>query len=103
MEYWTTRRIMVTGGAGFLGTWVVQKLRQRGCQSIVVPHSKDYDLHRGEDLRRALTEAAPDIVIHLAARVGGIGANGADRAGLFYANVIVGVRELHEVSRAGAS
>jgi len=84
MEYWTTRRVMVTGGAGFLGTWVVQKLRQRGCQSIFVPRSKDYDLRRGEDLRRAMTDAAPDIIIHLAARVGGIGANSAHPAEFFY-------------------
>jgi GDP-L-fucose synthase len=63
---------------------MVQKLRQRGCQSIFVPRSKDYDLRRGEDLRRAMTDAAPDIIIHLAARVGGIGANSAHPAEFFY-------------------
>ena len=103
MEYWTTRRVMVTGGAGFLGTWVVQKLRQRGCQSIVVPRSKDYDLRRGEDMRRVLTDAAPDIVIHLAARVGGIGANRAHPAEYFYDNLMMGVPLLHEAWRAGVS
>src|SRR6266566_9896432 len=103
MEYWTTRRVMVTGGAGFLGAWVVQKLRQRGCQSIVVPRSKDYDLRRGEDLRRALTDAAPDIVMHLAARVGGIGANRAHPAEFFYDNVMMGVPLLHEAWRTGVS
>ena len=57
MGFWTTRRVMVTGGAGFLGAWVVQQLRQRGCQSVFVPRSKDYDLRRGEDIRRAITDA----------------------------------------------
>ena len=103
MEYWTTRRVMVTGGAGFLGTWVVQKLRQRGCQSIFVPRSKDYDLRRGEDLRRALADAAPDIVMHLAARVGGIGANRAHPAEFFYDNLMMSVPLLHEAWRTGVS
>ena len=103
MEYWTTRRVMVTGGAGFLGTWVVQKLRQRGCQSIFVPRSKDYDLRRGEDMRRAISDAAPDIVIHLAARVGGIGANRAHPAEFFYDNLMMGVPLLHEAWRTGVS
>src|SRR6516162_4535298 len=96
MGYWTSRRVMVTGGAGFLGTWVVQKLRQRGCKHIVVPRSKDYDLRHGADRRRALTDAAPDIVIHLAARVGGIGANRAHPAEFFYDNLMMGVPLLHE-------
>lgn len=103
MEYWLTRRVMVTGGAGFLGAWVVQKLRQRGCQSIFVPRSQDYDLRHGEDRRRALSEAAPEIIIHLAARVGGIGANRAHPAEYFYDNVMMGVPLLHEAWRAGVS
>jgi len=103
MEYWTTKRVMVTGGAGFLGAWMVQKLRQRGCPSIFVPRSKDYDLRRGEDIRRALTDAAPDIVIHLAARVGGIGANRAHSAEFFYDNLMMGVPLLHEAWRTGVS
>ena len=103
MGYWPTRRVMVTGGAGFLGTWVVQKLRQRGCQSIFVPRSRDYDLRRGEDIRRALTDAAPDLILHLAARVGGIGANRAHPAEYFYDNLMMGVPLLHEAWRAGVS
>ena len=103
MEYWATRRVMVTGGAGFLGAWVVQKLRQRGCQSIFVPRSKDYDLRRGEDMRQALSDAAPDIVIHLAAHVGGIGANRAHPAEFFYDNLMMGVPLLHEAWRTGVS
>jgi GDP-L-fucose synthase len=103
MEDWPARRVMVTGGAGFLGAWMVQKLRQRGCQSIFVPRSKDYDLRRGADIRRALTDAAPDIIIHLAARVGGIGANRAHPAEFFYDNVMMSVPLLHEAWRTGVS
>src|SRR5712692_1653418 len=103
MEYWPTRRVMVTGGAGFLGAWMVQKLRQRGCQSIVVPRSKDYDLRCGADMRRALADAAPDIVMHLAARVGGIGANRAHPAEFFYDNLMMSVPLLHEAWRTGVS
>ena len=103
MEYWTTRRVMVTGGAGFLGAWVVRKLRQRGCQSIFVPRSQDYDLRHGEAIRRAISEAAPEIIIHLAARVGGIGANRAHPAEYFYDNLMMGVPLLHEAWRAGVS
>jgi GDP-L-fucose synthase len=94
---------MVTGGAGFLGASVVRKLRQRGCQSIFVPRSKDYDLRRVEDVRRALTDAAPDVVIHLAARVGGIGANRTHPAEFFYDNLMMGVPLLHEAWRTGVS
>src|SRR5712692_1716244 len=103
MEYWPTRRVMVTGGAGFLGAWMVQKLHQRGCQSVFVPRSKDYDLRRGEDIRRAMTDAAPDIIIHLAARVGGIGANRAHPAEFFYDNLMMSVPLLHEAWRTGVS
>ena len=101
MGLWTGKRVMVTGGAGFLGSWVVQSLRQRGCQHVFVPRSKEYDLRRHEDICRAITDAAPDIIVHLAARVGGIGANQAHPAEYFYDNLMMGVPLLHEAWRAG--
>jgi GDP-L-fucose synthase len=103
MGFWTSKRLMVTGGAGFLGSWVVQKLQQRGCQTIFVPRSQDYDLRRSEDIHRAITDAAPDIIIHLAARVGGIGANRAHPAEYFYDNLMMGLPLLHAAWRAGVS
>jgi GDP-L-fucose synthase len=101
MSFWTRTNVMVTGGAGFLGTWVVRKLQQRGCQRIFVPRSSDYDLREIEDIRRAIGDAQPDIIIHLAARVGGIGANRAHPAEYFYDNLMMGVQLLHEAWRAG--
>ena len=73
MSFWEDKRLVVTGGAGFLGSFVVQKLRQRGCEHIVVPRSNEYDLRDREAIIRLYTEARPEIVIHLAAVVGGIG------------------------------
>jgi GDP-L-fucose synthase len=92
---------MVTGGAGFLGSWVVQKLQQRGCQEIFVPRSQRYDLRQGEAIRQAIADAAPHMIIHLAARVGGIGANRAHPAEYFYENLMMGAPLLHEAWRAG--
>lgn len=85
-EFWRDKRVVVTGGTGFLGSFVVGKLRQRGCREIFVPRSREYDLRQLEAIRRVLNDARPDIVIHLAARVGGIGANRAHPAEFFYDN-----------------
>jgi GDP-L-fucose synthase len=89
-DFWRTRRVLVTGGAGFLGAAVVGKLRDRGCQTIAVPSHSDYDLVREEAVIRAFDDSRPEIVIHLAARVGGIGANRANPGSFFYENLMMG-------------
>jgi GDP-L-fucose synthase len=101
MKLWASTNVLVTGGAGFLGSRVVNALQARGCQSFFVPRSKDYDLRERADIQRLLKDAAPDLIIHLAARVGGIGANRAHPAEYFYDNLMMGVQLLHEAWRAG--
>src|SRR2546425_2800560 len=98
MGFWQTKRVAVTGGAGFLGSYVVEKLQRRGCKDIVVPRNKDYDLVEMEAVKRLYKDARPDIVIHLAARVGGIGANQANPGRFFYDNLMMGA-QLMEVGR----
>jgi GDP-L-fucose synthase len=97
-NFWTNKTVLVTGGAGFLGTHVVAKLRERGCTGIVVPRSADYDFVRFENVVRIYRDAKPDIVLHLAGRVGGIGANRANPGKFFYDNLMMGV-QLIEVGR----
>ena len=101
MNFWTRRNVMVTGGGGFLGSWVVKKLKRRGCENIFVPRSHEYDLRQSADITRALKTGSPDIIIHLAARVGGIGANRAHPAEYFYDNLMMGVQLLHESWKSG--
>ena len=72
-EFWSERRVCVTGGAGFLGSFVVEKLRERGAREITVPRIEAYDLVKLEDIPRMLADAWPDVVIHLAADMGGMG------------------------------
>jgi GDP-L-fucose synthase len=79
----------------------VAKLKERSCRSLFVPRSKEYDLRERDDIQRVIRDAAPDIIIHLAARVGGIGANRAHPADFFYDNLMMGVQLLHEAWRAG--
>jgi len=95
-EFWKNRSVCVTGGAGFLGKFVVQRLKQSGCPNIFVPQIENYDLTRLEDIQRMYDKAKPDIVIHLAAKVGGIGANRAHPGEFFYENLMMGVQLLHE-------
>jgi len=97
-SFWSDKRVIVTGGAGFLGSFVVDQLRAKGCRQIVIPRSRDYDLVQMEAVRRLYTDANPDIVIHLAARVGGIGANQANPGRFFYDNLMMG-SQLMEVGR----
>ncbi|MGH7147004.1 MAG: GDP-L-fucose synthase family protein [Nitrospiraceae bacterium] len=98
MGFWSDKRVVVTGGAGFLGSFVVDKLRERGCREIFVPRSRDYNLVELEAVRRLYRDARPDLVIHLAARVGGIGANMSNPGSFFYDNLMMGA-QLMEVGR----
>ncbi|MCG2711231.1 MAG: NAD-dependent epimerase/dehydratase family protein, partial [Candidatus Omnitrophica bacterium] len=75
MDFWKNKRVTVTGGAGFLGKHLVAKLKERGCKNIFIPLIEDYDLVNMDAVKRLYSDAKPDIVIHLAAKVGGIGAN----------------------------
>ncbi len=101
MNFWQQKTVLVTGGTGFLGSSVVEKLRGRGCPSVVAFGSSQYDLRRQDVIRDLLGKTRADIVIHLAARVGGIGANRSHPADFFYDNLIMGVQLLHESWRSG--
>jgi GDP-L-fucose synthase len=95
-NFWQDRSVCVTGGAGFLGSFVVEKLAQRKPKEIFVPHIENYDLTKHEDIIRMLETIRPDIIIHLAALAGGIGANRARPAEFFYKNLMMGVQLMHE-------
>jgi len=98
MSFFANKRILVTGGSGFLGSFVVEKLKARGCKDIFVPRSKDYELVEMNAVKKLYSDAKPEIVIHLAARVGGIGANRANPGRFFYDNLMMGV-QMMEVGR----
>ena len=99
--FWTDKRVVVTGGAGFLGSNVVGKLKERGCEHIFIPRSKDYDLREKEAIIRMYEESKPDVVIHLAAVVGGIGANQKYPGRFFYDNAIMGIQLIEQARRYG--
>ena len=101
MNFWSNKHVLVTGGSGFLGSFVVEKLRERGCKDIFVPRSKDYDLVEMEAVKRLYHDAKPDTVIHLAARVGGIGANRTNPGKFFYENLMMGVQMMDLGRQAG--
>jgi GDP-L-fucose synthase len=98
MSFWTNKRVLVTGGAGFLGSFVVEKLRERACKNIFIPRSKDYDLVQMDAVKRLYQDTKPNIIIHLAANVGGIGANRANPGRFFYDNLMMGV-QMMEIGR----
>ncbi len=100
-EYWSNRRVCVTGGAGFLGSFIVEKLKQRGAKEIFVPLIEDFDLVKLPDIQRMLNDGKPDVIIHLAALAGGIGANRERPADFFYINLMMGVQLIHEAWKYG--
>src|SRR5437868_971923 len=100
----TGKKICVTGGGGFLGRHVVSALERRGCDRIVVARHEDYDLTSQQDVERLYKDVEPDVVIHLAARVGGIEANRLNPGRFFYDNLMMGVHMIegarsHNVSK----
>jgi GDP-L-fucose synthase len=99
--FWKNRKVCVTGGAGFLGSFVIEKLRQRGARDIFIPTIEEYDLVQPADIQRMLDRAKPDVIIHLAAQVGGIGANRQHPAEFFYNNLMMGVQLIHKAWQTG--
>lgn len=100
-SFWRGKRVAVTGGSGFLGSFVIDVLRDRGASSVFIPRSRAYDLRRPDDIGRFLADARPQLVIHLAAHVGGIEANRLHPADFFYDNLMMGTQLMHESWRAG--
>ena len=100
-NFFKSRRVCVTGGAGFLGSYITEKLRQRGCKNILVPTIEEYDLVGLDDIKRMYDDTKPDIVIHLAAVVGGIGANREHPGKFFYENLMMGVQLIEQARLRG--
>ena len=93
------KRVLLTGGAGFLGKVITRKLEERGVAGIFIPRHRDYDLTRLEDVEKVYAEASPDLVIHLAAKVGGIGANQAVPGDIYVENLLMGTFIIEEARR----
>jgi len=98
LTFWNNKRVTVTGGVGFLGAYAIKRLKERGCKNIFVPRSKDYDLVQMDAVKKLYRDAEPKIVIHLAGKVGGIGANKENPGKFFYDNLIMGI-QMMEVGR----
>lgn len=101
--FWTSRRVLVTGGGGFLGGSVVRRLRSAGASEIFVPRSRDYDLRTQTGIQDALADGRPDLVIHLAAVVGGIGANRENPGRFFYENAVMGIQLMEQARLSGVT
>jgi GDP-L-fucose synthase len=102
-DFWAGRRVMVTGGGGFVGTSVVRRLRDQGASEVFAPRSREYDLRKLSDIDRALAYSRPDLIIHLAAVVGGIGANRENPGRFFYDNAIMGIQLMEAARLAGVA
>jgi GDP-L-fucose synthase len=100
-DYFPSRRVVVTGGAGFLGHYVIEGLQRRGCRRIEVPRIEDYDLVTLHDIERMYEDMRPEVVIHLAAVVGGIGANRERPGEFFYKNLMMGVQLIEQARLRG--
>lgn len=103
MFNWEEKRICVTGGAGFLGTHLVNQLKLRGAKNVFIPRIEDYNLVDGSAIHRMLHDSNPDVIIHLAAHVGGIGANREHPAEFFYDNLMMGVQLMHQAYEQGVT
>ncbi len=101
MTFWQNKRVVVTGGAGFLGSVVCAKLKERGAGSVFAPRSAQYDLREKEAIVRMFRDGRPELVIHLAAVVGGIGANQANPGLFFYDNAIMGIQLIEQARLYG--
>jgi GDP-L-fucose synthase len=96
-----SKRVLVTGGAGFLGSYILERLRREGCEQIASPRRREFDLTQADAVERLFAEFRPEVVIHAAATVGGIGANRANPGLFFYENAIMGVQVIEACRRHG--
>jgi len=95
-QFWSDKKVCITGGDGFLGSFVQKTLDERGAKNVFIPTIDEYDLTDIDNIRRMLADSNPDLIIHLAALAGGIGANRARPAEFFYKNLMMGVPLMHE-------
>ncbi len=102
MSFWESKRVLVTGGSGFLGSVLVRKLGERGCTRVAAPRSGEFDLRDPQAVARLFDETRPNVVIHLAAVVGGIGANRKHPGTFFYDNALMGMQTIEQARRRGA-
>ena len=100
-DFWKDKTVVVTGGAGFVGSFVCERLRARGVKNLVVPRRKEYDLTDSAAVKSLYDAAKPDVILHLAAEVGGIGANQANPGRYFFANMAMGLHLIEEGRKRG--